>query len=435
MLEAINWNIWLPIVCIVFLAINNIPIWLAILGGSLPYFIFLQPMLPIQIAVQRVIAVTEGTSYLAIPFFITAGAIMNYAGISSRLLDLADGLVGHLTGGLGHVNVLLSVMMGGISGSAAADAAMEAKILVPEMKKRGYDENFCAAVTIASSLITPIIPPGMGLIIFAFATQISVGRMFAAGYVPGLLCMILMMGYVYYVSKKNGYKGSREKMAPVKEIVKLLLNSFWALLIPFGILLGLRGGMFTATEAGAICAFYSLVVGIFIYKEIKWKHFWPIIKESVLGTSTVMILICGAGALSYFMTYERVPQAFAEFMLSANLNKWTFILLTNIILLVIGMFMEGGPAMVILGPLLMPIAIKLGIDPIQFGIMFVFNLGIGNMSPPFGIVLYQVIGLMGLRFSEVCKAIIPFLIIMLIVLAFIATCPGLILYIPNLLYS
>lgn len=435
MLEAINWNIWLPIVCIVFLAINNIPIWLAILGGSLPYFIFLQPMLPIQIAVQRVIAVTEGTSYLAIPFFITAGAIMNYAGISSRLLDLADGLVGHLTGGLGHVNVLLSVMMGGISGSAAADAAMEAKILVPEMKKRGYDENFCAAVTIASSLITPIIPPGMGLIIFAFATQISVGRMFAAGYVPGLLCMILMMGYVYYVSKKNGYKGSREKMAPVKEIVKLLLNSFWALLIPFGILLGLRGGMFTATEAGAICAFYSLVVGIFIYKEIKWKHFWPIIKESVLGTATVMILICGAGALSYFMTYERVPQAFAEFMLSANLNKWTFILLTNIILLVIGMFMEGGPAMVILGPLLMPIALKLGIDPIQFGIMFVFNLGIGNMSPPFGIVLYQVIGLMGLRFSEVCKAIIPFLIIMLIVLAVIATCPGLILYIPNLLYG
>ena len=435
MLEAINWNIWLPIVCIVFLAINNIPIWLAILGGSLPYFIFLQPMLPIQIAVQRVIAVTEGTSYLAIPFFITAGAIMNYAGISSRLLDLADGLVGHLTGGLGHVNVLLSVMMGGISGSAAADAAMEAKILVPEMKKRGYDENFCAAVTIASSLITPIIPPGMGLIIFAFATQISVGRMFAAGYVPGLLCMILMMGYVYYVSKKNGYKGSRDKMASAKEIFKLFLNSFWALLIPFGILLGLRGGMFTATEAGAICAFYSLIVGIFIYKEIKWAHFWPIVKESVLGTSTVMILICGAGALSYFMTYERVPQAFAEFMLSANLNKWTFILLTNIILLIIGMFMEGGPAMVILGPLLMPIAIKLGIDPIQFGIMFVFNLGIGNMSPPFGIVLYQVIGLMGLRFSEVCKAIIPFLIIMLIVLAFIATCPGLILYIPNLLYG
>lgn len=434
-MEAINWNIWLPIVCIVVLAIHNVPIWLAILGGALPYFLFLQPMLPVQVAVQRVIAVTEGTSYLAIPFFVTAGAIMNYAGISSRLLDLADGLVGHLRGGLGHVNVLLSVMMGGISGSAAADAAMEAKILVPEMKKRGYDENFCAAVTIASSLITPIIPPGMGLIIFAFATQISVGRMFAAGYLPGILCMVFMMLYVWYYSKKHGYKGSREKMAPPKELGKLFLNSFWALLIPFGILLGLRGGMFTATEAGAICAFYSLIIGVFVYKEIKWKHVWPIIKESVLGTATVMILICGAGALSYFMTYERVPQALSEFMMGANLNKYTFLLLTNILLLIIGMFMEGGPAMVILGPLLMPIALKLGIDPIQFGIMFVFNLGIGNMSPPFGIVLYQVIGLMGLKFGEVVKAIMPFLAIMLLVLMIIVFFPDLILFIPNLLYG
>ena len=197
-----NINIWLPLLCIVALAMFNVPIWLALLGGALPYFLILQPTLPVQIAVQRVVAVTETSSYLAIPFFITAGAIMNYAGISSRLLDLADGLVGHLTGGLGHVNILLSVLMGGVSGSAAADASMEAKILVPEMLKRGYDEEFSAAITIASSLITPIIPPGMGLIVFSFATQISVGRMFAAGYVPGLLCMVFMMIYVYIVSKK-----------------------------------------------------------------------------------------------------------------------------------------------------------------------------------------------------------------------------------------
>ncbi len=430
-----NLNIWIPILCIVILALLNVPVWLAILGGALPYFLFLEPTLPIQIAVQRVVAVTETSSYLAIPFFVTAGAIMNYAGISSRLLDLADGLVGHLTGGLGHVNVLLSVLMGGISGSAAADAAMEAKILVPEMKKRGYDEDFCAAVTIASSLITPIIPPGMGLIIFAFATQISVGRMFAAGYVPGFLCMILMMLYVYYVSKKKGYKGSRDRMAPPKELLRLTIRAFWALLIPFGILLGLRGGMFTATEAGAICAWYALIVGVFVYKEIKWKHIWPIIKESILGTATVMILICGAGALSYFLTYERVPQAMTDAMLGMHLSKFTFLLMTNILLIIIGMFMEGGPAQIILGPLLMPIALKLGIDPIQFGIMFVFNLGIGNMSPPFGIVLYQVSGLMGLKFTRVAKACIPFLGIMLLVLIIIATCPTLILFLPNLLYG
>ena len=193
-----NFDIWIPIICIVVMALLNVPMWVAIIGGCLPYFFFIETSLPIQIAVQRVVAVTESSSYLAIPFFVTAGAIMNYAGISRRLLDLADALVGHMKGGLGHVNVVLSVLMGGISGSAAADAAMEAKILVPEMKRRGYEEHFCAAVTVASSLITPIIPPGMGLIIFAFATQISVGRMFAAGYVPGLLCMIFMMKNVKF---------------------------------------------------------------------------------------------------------------------------------------------------------------------------------------------------------------------------------------------
>ena len=430
-----NFDIWIPIICIVAMALLNIPMWIAIIGGCLPYFFFIETTLPAQIAVQRIVAVTESSSYLAIPFFVTAGAIMNYAGISRRLLDLADALVGHLTGGLGHVNVLLSVMMGGISGSAAADAAMEAKILVPEMKKRGYEENFCAAVTIASSLITPIIPPGMGLIIFAFATEISVGRMFAAGYLPGLLCMIFMMAYVWYVSKKNGYKGSRDQMASGKELLKLTAKAFWAILIPFGILLGLRGGMMTATEAGAICAMYSLAVGVFVYRETKLEHVWPIIKESVLGTATVMVLICCCNTLSYFMTYEQVPQALASGMLSMNLNKWTFLLMVNVLLIFIGMVMEGGPAMMILGPLLMPIALKLGIDPIQFGIMFVFNLGIGNMTPPFGIVLYQVSGLMGLKITKVSKATIPFIGIMLLVLAIIMCCPKLILFIPNLLYG
>jgi len=430
-----NINIWVPIICIVFLAVMNIPLWISIVGGSLTYFLFLEQSLPIQVAVQRIVAVTESSSYLAIPFFVTAGAIMNYAGISKRLLDLADGLVGHMVGGLGHVNVLLSVLMGGISGSAAADAAMEAKILVPEMKKRGYEEHFCAAVTVASSLITPIIPPGMGLIIFAFSTQISVGRMFAAGYLPGLLCMIFMMMYVYYVSKKNGYKGSREKMASPKELGILCLKAIWALVIPFGILFGLRGGAITATEAGAICAAYSLLVGVFVYKEIKWKHAWVIIEEAVLGTATVMILICCCNTLSYFLTYERIPQMFAEAMLSMDLNKYTFLLIVNVLLIIIGMFMEGGPAMMILGPLLMPIALKLGIDPIQFGIMFVFNLGIGNMTPPFGVVLYQVSSLMGLRFTKVAKETIPFIGIMLLVLAIIVLCPKLILFLPNLLYG
>jgi len=372
---------------------------------------------------------------LAIPFFVTAGVIMNYSGISKRLMDLADAMVGHLAGGLGHCNVLLSVLMGGISGSAAADAAMECKILVPEMMRRGYDEDFSAAVTVASSLITPIIPPGMGLIIFAFTTQTSVGRMLAAGYVPGILCMIFMMMYVSYVSKKRGYKGSREERAPWKEIGKLSIHAIWALIMPFGIIMGLRFGLVTANEAGAICALYALFIGVVVYKEIKWHHVWTMISESVMGTATVMILICSANALAYFLTYERVPHLLFEMMSSANLNRYTFLLIVNVILLFLGMFMDGGAAIVVLGPLLMPLALELGIDPVHFGLMFVFNIGIGNMSPPFGIVLYQVSGLLGVKLTKLIKATLPFLGIMLLVLGLITFIPQVTLIIPNLIYG
>ena len=430
-----NWNLVFPLASIIFLALLNCPIWVALLGGVLPYFVFLQPMLPNQIAVQRVIAVTESSSFLAIPFFIAAGTIMNYSGISRRLMDLADGLVGHLTGGLGQVNVLLSTLMGGISGSAAADAAMECKVLVPEMERRGYDKEFSAAVTVASSLITPIIPPGMGLIIFAFVTQISVGRMFAAGYVPGFLCMAFMMIYVHYVSKKRGYRGTRDRMIPVRDVLFLCLRAIWALFLPLGIIFALRFGVFTATEAGAISAWYALFVGIFIYREIKWRHEWPIICESVLGTATVMILNCCAGALSYFLTYERVPQTLAKVIAAMDLGRYAFLLLVNVLLLVIGMFMEGGAPQVILGPLLMPIAKSLGIDPIHFGIIFVFNLGIGNMSPPFGIVLYQVASLLGVKLTRLSIACFPFILIMLLVLTIMTLWPGFILLVPNLIYG
>lgn len=430
-----DMNIAIPVICVLVLAVLNAPIWLAIIGGVLPYFLILETSLPMQIIMQRMIAVTESSSYLAIPYFVTAGAIMNYSGISKRLLDLADGLVGHLTGGLGHVNVMLSVLMGGVSGSAAADAAMECKILVPEMERRGYDRNFSAAVTVASSLITPIIPPGMGLIMFAFVCECSVGRMFAAGYLPGLLCMIFQMMYVYYVAKKRGYRGSRDKMASLKELGRLCMSAIWALVIPFGLLFALRGGVFTATEAGAICAWYSLIVGIFIYKEIRLEHVWPILKESVLGTATVMILICSANPLAYFLTYEQVPQTLAQTILDMNVSRLGFLFLVAGLLLILGMFMEGGVQVVILGPLLMPIARALNIDPIHFGLIFIFTIGIGNMTPPFGIVLYQVSGLLGVKLTALSKACLPFIGIMIGVLVLIILFPQIALFIPNLIYG
>ena len=430
-----NLSIIIPFTIIIICFALNMPIWHAIIAGVLSYFLFLSPGMPTQIFAQRMIAVIESHSFLAIPFFITAGAIMNYSGISSRLLNLADGLVGHLQGGLGHVNVVLSTLMGGISGSASADAAMECKILVPEMLKKGYSKEFSAAITMVSAQITPIIPPGMALIIYAYMVNVSVGRMFVAGYAPGILSAILLMVLVSIISKKENYKPSRTKMASPRELAKLSLQGIWALLMPFGLILALRLGVFTATEAGAFCAFYSLFIGVFVYKEIKWKHAWPIIKESVQGTATVLIIVCAANTLSYYLTYERVPHNMTQALISMNLNKYTFLLLINLVFLFIGMFMETSLILLILAPLLAPVAVSLGIDLIHFGLVTVFNIGIGNLTPPFGMVLFQVSGLLGIPTTSLTKASFPFLMVMLLVLFLITYIPEIVLFLPRIVYG
>ena len=429
-----NLAIVVPVICIIVLMFCNVPVWIAMFAGVLPYFMGLNNFgFAAGTAIQRLVATMETTSYLAIPYFVTAGAIMNYSGISKRLLDLADALIGHVTGGLGHVNVLLSVFMGGISGSAAADAAMECKILVPEMVRKGYSKDFSAAVTLASSLITPIIPPGMGLIVYAMLAEVSVGRMFAAGYLPGFLTAALMMIRVYVISKKHGYKGSREKMASLKEIGKLMLDGFWALIIPFGLLMALRSGVFSANEAGAFCAVYALIIGAFVYKELKPEHLWPILKESFLGTATVMMTICGAVAMSYWMNAERIPNMLAQLIVQSGISATGFTLLVVLILLIMGMFMTSG--LTIMTPLLVPIASALNIDLIHFGMVMVFTLGIGNMSPPFGIVLYQVSSLLDMKLERLVKASFPFLVLMVGCAVLYALVPWFSTWLPAVLYG
>ena len=429
-----NLAIVVPVICIIVLMFCNVPVWIAMFAGVLPYFMGLNNFgFAAGTAIQRLVATMETTSYLAIPYFVTAGAIMNYSGISKRLLDLADALIGHVTGGLGHVNVLLSVFMGGISGSAAADAAMECKILVPEMERKGYSKDFSAAVTLASSLITPIIPPGMGLIVYAMLAEVSVGRMFAAGYLPGFLTAALMMILVYVISKKHGYKGSREKMASPKEIGKLMLDGFWALIIPFGLLMALRSGVFSANEAGAFCAVYALIIGAFVYKELKPEHLWPILKESFLGTATVMMTICGAVAMSYWMNAERIPNMLAQLIVQSGISATGFTLLVVLILLIMGMFMTSG--LTIMTPLLVPIASALHIDLIHFGMVMVFTLGIGNMSPPFGIVLYQVSSLLDMKLERLVKASFPFLVLMVGCAVLYALVPWFSTWLPMVLYG
>ena len=429
-----NPVILIPTVCIVALMLMGIPVWIAMFVGVLPYFVELNSLnFAASTAIQRMVSTMESGSYLAIPFFVTAGAVMNYAGISKRMYDLADALVGHLIGGLAHVNVLVSVFMGGVSGSAAADAAVDCKILVPEMEKKGYSKEFSASITLASSLITPIIPPGMGLIVYAMLAEVSVGRLFAAGYLPGILTAVAQMIMVHFICKKHGYKGSREKMASFKEIITLLWKGIWALLIPFGLLMLLRNGVLTANEGGAALAVYALIIGAFVHKELKVEHLWPILEESITGTATVMMTIAGATTMSYWLNVERIPNMMAAAIASSGIPAIGFMLLVVLILLVFGMFMTSG--ITILAPILVPIAVALGIDPIHFGMVMVFTLGIGNMSPPFGIVLYQVASLLNLKLERLIKASLPFLILMIALAFLFALAPELVLFVPNLLYG
>ncbi len=426
--------ILIPILCIVGLMLLGVPVWVAMFAGVIPYFTSLNSVgFDSSTLIQRLTGTMENASYLAIPYFVTAGAVMNYAGLSKRLLDFADGLVGHKTGGLAHVNVLLSVFMGGISGSSAADAAMECKILVPEMERRGYDSDFSAAVTLASSMITPIIPPGMGLIIYAMLANVSVGRMFASGYLPGVITALLMMLMVSYYSKKRNYQPSRDKIASLKEIITLFIKGFWALMIPFGLLLALRGGMLTANEAGAVCAVYALIVGSVVYKELKWKHIWPILQESFLGTATVMMTICAAVAMSYWLNIERIPNKLAAVIVESGVSNTGFMLLTVLILLVFGMFMTSGTS--ILTPILAPVAASMGIDLVYFGLIFVYTLAIGNMSPPFGVVLYQVSGLLNIKLERLVKASFPFLLLLIGCAVLFVFVPALSTWIPSVLYG
>jgi len=426
--------ILIPILCIVGLMLLGVPVWVAMFAGVIPYFTSLNSVgFDSSTLIQRLTGTMENASYLAIPYFVTAGAVMNYAGLSKRLLDFADGLVGHKTGGLAHVNVLLSVFMGGISGSSAADAAMECKILVPEMERRGYDSDFSAAVTLASSMITPIIPPGMGLIIYAMLANVSVGRMFASGYLPGVITALLMMLMVSYYSKKRNYQPSRDKIASLKEIITLFIKGFWALMIPFGLLLALRGGMLTANEAGAVCAVYALIVGSVVYKELKWKHIWPILQESFLGTATVMMTICAAVAMSYWLNIERIPNKLAAVIVESGVSNTGFMLLTVLILLVFGMFMTSGTS--ILTPILAPVAASMGIDLVYFGLVFVYTLAIGNMSPPFGVVLYQVSGLLNIKLERLVKASFPFLLLLIGCAVLFVFVPALSTWIPSVLYG
>ncbi len=425
---------YLPIILVFILYFSGIPIAFALFASSLFYFGFIDSSSPVDLIFQKFVTSAQSFPLLAIPFFVMAGSIMNYAGISDKLMGFADVLTGHLPGGLAQSNVLLSMLMGGVSGSANADAAMECKMLVPEMEKRGYSKGFSAAITAASSAVTPVIPPGINLIIYALIANCSVGKMFAAGYMPGIFMALCLMVTVHIISKKRGYKATRMRRATAKEIGLQAIDSLWALLFPLGIVLGIRIGLFTPSEAGAVAVVYCVLVGVFIYRTLKWEHLPKIFLETIDGTATVVLIIVAANVFGYYMSWERIPQAVTALLTGFTSNKYVMLIVINLLLLVLGMFIEGGAALIITAPLLVPIITSMGVDPVHFGLICIVNIMIGGLTPPFGSMMFTCMAITECELDEFVKECIPFIVALLISLIFITYIPAISMFLPNLIF-
>ncbi len=380
---------------------------------------------------QQMVKGISSFSLMAVPFFITMGVLMGSGGISEKLIALANALVGWMTGGMAMVNIVASYFFGGISGSAAADTASLGSILIPMMVDQGYDADFSTAVTITSSVEGLLVPPSHNMVIFAtVAGGISVGSLFLAGYIPGAILAGSLMVGSYIISKKRHYpKGEPFNL---KSFGKQLSVSVWALAAVLIVVVGVVGGMFTATESAAIAVIYSLIVSVFIYKGLTWKGVWDALSECVDTLSIVLILISTSSIFGNCLTLLHVPELAANAITGVSSNPIVIAILLNLILLVLGCIMDMAPIILIATPILLPIAKSIGIDPIQFGIMVILNCGIGLLTPPVGSVLFIGSAVAKLPMEKVVKATLPFYLCMLISLMLITFIPQISLLLPSL---
>ncbi len=419
--------------CILLLCLFfKVPVFISVFAGALTYFLLGAASSPAILA-QRIIAGTQSIPLLAIPFFICAGVFMNYTGVTKRIMNFCNVLTKRHTGGLGQVNVLLSTLMGGLSGSNLADAAMEAKMLVPEMEKEGYSKEFSSVLTATSAMITPLIPPGIGMILYGSIANVSIGKLFVAGIGIGLLLCVSLMILVYIMSKKRGYQVAQKEPREKGELGHSLKEAILPLCLPILIIGGIRIGVVTPTEAGTVAIVYALLLGM-IYREISLKNVVTGLKESVATTASIMLIVGGASAFAWVLTRERIPQQLTAFITNNISNKYVFLLIVIVFLILVGMFIEGNAAMIVLVPLLAPVAAAYGIDEIHFAMLFIFVMAVGGVTPPMGTLIFVTCGVTKCDIKDFVKEAVPFYALLLIVMLLIAFVPVLSTGLVNLVY-
>jgi len=339
-------------------------------------------------ATLRMIAGADSFLLTAIPFFIFAGVLMREGGITKRILNFSAVLLGHLPGALGHVNIFASMVFGGISGSSVADTASIGSILIPEMIEKRYPRSVSAAITATSSTIGIIIPPSIPMILYAMASETSIGRLFLGGAIPGILVGLIMMVIIAYMSAKEGYGKERDNPPTFKEVIVGFKDGIFTLTMPLIIIGGIVGGIVTATEASALAVFYALILGFFVFKELRIKDIYPAIKETIRSTAVVMLIVVTATFLGWLLAYGQLPQRMSLALLSISNNPLVILLIINLILLIIGTFSDVAPNILILTPIFLPLIVNLGIDPVHFGVVMVVNQAIALVTPPVGNCLY-----------------------------------------------
>lgn len=413
------------------LIIANMPVGFSLIVMGLSWLILEGQTM--TSAPQRLIGGIDSFPLLAVPCFILAGIAMNTGGVTERIYGFARALVGHLTGGLGHVNITGSLIFSGMSGSAIADAGGLGLLEIKAMKEDGYPADFAGALTCASCIIGPLVPPSIPMVLYGVIANASVGALFLAGIVPGLLTALFLMVHVYFYARRRNFP--RHPRSTLPQLWVAFKRAFLALITPVIIMGGIFGGIFTPTEAAAVAAIYALVLGLFIYGDLKLSDLPRIFKEAVNTSAVVGFIVAGASLFSWVLARERVPQQIAEAFLGLSDNPHVILLVMNLVMLILGCFMEGIAIMILMVPVFMPVIKQLGIDVNHFGVIVVMNLMIGILTPPFGVALFTVAKVGNIPFEQLARAIVPFLPPLILVLLICTHFPGLVMWLPRLVYG
>ncbi len=418
---------------IIFLVIG-MPVAFAI-GISGALFFLLHPELPLTIPIQLTLTQTQNFALLAIPLFILAGNFMNKSGITEQLLNLATVIAGRLRGGLAQVSIAMAALMGGVSGSCIADAAMQTRMLGDAMLKRGFTKGYAAGVLSFGSLLTPIIPPGIGFILYGSVGQVSIGRLFAAGFVPAFLLWLSLAITISITARRRGIAPELKERPSLGYVANAFKGGIWAILFPILLIAGLRAGVFTPSEVGAFAVVYAVTIGVVVYRRLRRKNFIEALEGSLSDVGAVMFLIALSGIFGYGIVLERVPETIANAVLGVTDSPNGVMMLIVVLVVLAGCFIDGTVLIIMLTPIFLPLVRDLGVDPVHFGLVFIISATIGNFTPPVGAAMYAVCSILKCPIGDYTRESLPFLLVVSAVTLVLIFVPEIVLYVPNLIFG